>query len=133
MPIALYPCPSRYLLLNPPSEQALEVKSDTWKDAASTWMSILELRRKIGVERGIAVIDCIAGDQKVRSTTLLPDAPRSQSVSTDSVALFRSLGARRARRRQGTLRHRGRRAGRHPGALLDRTRPLLSSCDRNSD
>ena len=66
------------------------MKSDTWKDAASTWMSVLELRRKIGVERGIAVIDCIAGDQKVRSTTPLPDAPRSQSVSTDSVALFRS-------------------------------------------
>ena len=40
------------------------MKSDTWKDAASTWMSLLELRRQIGVERGIAVIDCIASDQK---------------------------------------------------------------------
>ena len=42
------------------------MKSDTWKDAASTWMSFLELRRQISVERGIAVIDCIASDQKAR-------------------------------------------------------------------
>ncbi|EOD24394.1 hypothetical protein EMIHUDRAFT_469324 [Emiliania huxleyi CCMP1516] len=55
-----------YLLDTLVKLEALEVKSDTWKDAASTWMSVLELRRKIGVERGIAVIDCIAGDQKAR-------------------------------------------------------------------
>ncbi|EOD10671.1 hypothetical protein EMIHUDRAFT_465208 [Emiliania huxleyi CCMP1516] len=59
------PTPSPSLSPLPCPGVALEVKSDTWKDAASTWMSILELRRKIGVERGIAVIDCIAGDQKV--------------------------------------------------------------------
>ena len=45
------------------------MQKDTWKDVAATWMSILELRRQISVERGIAVIDCIASDQKARRAT----------------------------------------------------------------
>jgi len=45
--------------------EEMDVTAEKWRDAAQTWMSLINLRAQLKAERSIAVIDCIASDERV--------------------------------------------------------------------
>jgi hypothetical protein len=45
--------------------EEMDVTVEKWRDAAQTWMSLIDLGPQLKAERSIAVINCIASDEKV--------------------------------------------------------------------
>jgi uncharacterized protein YjbI with pentapeptide repeats len=54
-----------YLLDKLVKIEEMDVTVEKWRDAAQTWMSLIDLRAQLKGERSIAVINCIASDEKV--------------------------------------------------------------------
>jgi hypothetical protein len=54
-----------YLLDKLVKIEEMDVTAEKWRDAAQTWMSLINLRAELKAERSIAVINCIASDEKV--------------------------------------------------------------------
>jgi hypothetical protein len=55
----------QYLLDTIKQLQAGGFTMETWRDSVATWLASLDLYKKIKVERGLAVIECIASDSAV--------------------------------------------------------------------
>ena len=45
--------------------EAQEATANNWRDTADTWISVLRLRGQLRVEAGVAVLDCLCGDDAV--------------------------------------------------------------------
>ena len=54
-----------YLLDKLVKIEEMDVTVEKWRDAAQTWMSLINLMHQLKAERSIAVINCIASDEKV--------------------------------------------------------------------
>ena len=54
-----------YLLDKLVKIEEMDVTVEKWRDAAQTWMSLINLMAQLKAERSIAVINCIASDEKV--------------------------------------------------------------------
>ena len=54
-----------YLLDKLVKIEEMDVTVEKWRDAAQTWMSLINLMHQLKAERSIAVINCIASDERV--------------------------------------------------------------------
>jgi ribosomal protein S6E (S10) len=54
-----------YLLDKLVKIEEMDVTAEKWRDAAQTWMSLINLGPQLNAERSIAVINCIASDEMV--------------------------------------------------------------------